>query len=73
MANGTNVKTAIDIKQIAKQWGPLPQDILSRQWILRMVKGSLKKRVNPVAWQRTMRATDTIREKKTHGLMKKRR
>lgn len=67
MANGTKVKTAVDIKRLAKRWEPLPQDLLLRQWILRMVKGSLKKRVNPVSWQRAMRAADTIREKKITG------
>ncbi len=73
MANGTKVKTAVDIKQLAKRWEPLPQDLLLRQWILRIVKGGLKKRINPVVWQQTIRAADAIREKKIHALMKKRR
>lgn len=72
MANGTKVKTALDIRQLMKRWEPLPQDLLLRQWILRATKGALKKRVDPVAWQRKIRAEDTTREQKIHRLMKRR-
>jgi hypothetical protein len=73
MANGTKVKTAIDIKQLTKRWEPLPQDLLLRQWILRLTKGALKKRIDPVAWQRKIRMEDSVREEKIHRLIKKRR
>ncbi|MBI4276663.1 hypothetical protein HY629_02365 [Candidatus Uhrbacteria bacterium] len=59
--------TKIDARKITR-WGPTPQDLLLRRWILTRAKGALQKRVDAVAWQRASRAKDEIRLRKLERL-----